>query len=148
VVHRVVLEAAVASSNAAHADSTTKPADMANASNAADMGATAKASHMAAAESTAAARFGRACQQTRSQQGGCQDRYHSSHHKTPFNGEQFGAVRWRPIGPRRPNDVMGERWGRRALRSIKFGFREQHHVTRRGSRKTSWQDILPTRFFT
>jgi hypothetical protein len=67
VVHRVFVEAMVARCNTAHAERTTKPADMANTSNATNMSATAKASHMAAAESAAAARLGRACQQTRSQ---------------------------------------------------------------------------------
>jgi hypothetical protein len=75
VVHRVFMEAVVARSNAAHADSTTKSADMANSTKADDVSAganapnmaAAKASHMAAAESAAAARLGRGRQQTRSQ---------------------------------------------------------------------------------
>jgi len=67
VVHRVSVEAMVARANAAHADSASKSTDMASSGKAADVSARANASHMAAAESAAAARLGRACQQTRSQ---------------------------------------------------------------------------------
>ena len=67
MVHRVFMEAVVAGSNAAHADSITEPADMPNSGNAANMSGAAKTSDVAAAKSAAATRLGRACQQTRSQ---------------------------------------------------------------------------------